>query len=69
MLYSQPARNEMFSAHVVIHIKSEKAIQLSEISDIIEKAVMEHRLGSITIRRDSFYGLVAIQGKCSSRNG
>lgn len=57
----------MFSAHVVIHIRSEMAIQLSELSDIIEEAVTNHRLGSVTVKRDSFYGLVAIQGKCSAR--
>lgn len=56
----------MFQIYVVVDIKSDKAIQLREISDFVEKALENHRLGEdITIKKDEFYELVAVEGKCS----
>lgn len=52
----------MFQIYVVVDIKSEKAIQLREISSIIEQALEAHRMGDVTVKKDEFYELVAVEG-------
>lgn len=59
----------MFQIHIVVDIKSDKAIQLSELNDVIIKALDNHRLSEgVTIKKDKFFELVAIEGKCSLLN-
>lgn len=58
----------MFSVHVIIDIKSEKSIQLHEISQVIEEALEYHRIGSVTVKKDDFYEFVAVEGKSFNPN-
>lgn len=52
----------MFKVGVTADVKSNQAITINELNSIIEKALENHKIGELTVKKDDFYELVAIKG-------
>lgn len=52
----------MFTIGVTLDIKSEVAIPVSELDEIIREALDEMKIDDVTAKKDDFYELVPIKG-------
>lgn len=61
-VFSLPSQNDFFKIGVTIEIRSDEAIRIQELEEIITTALDTRRIDNLTVERDHFYELIAITG-------